>query len=50
MECAPRKRRKFDFQNSTTLKSQEYLDEKGEPLRDGALTKEEFFVVEELIN
>ena len=49
MECAPRKRRKFDFQNSTTLKSQEYLDEKGEPLRDGALTKEEFFVVEELI-
>ena len=49
MECSPRKRRRFDFQNSTTLKSQEYLDEKGEPLRDGALTKEEFFVVEELI-
>ena len=43
MECAPRKRGKFDFQNCTTLKSQEYL------LRDGALTKKEFFVVEELI-
>ena len=49
MECAPRKRRKFDIQNSIKLNSQAYLDEKGEPLREGALTKEEFFVMEELI-
>lgn len=47
-ECAPRKRRKFDIQNSIKLKSKAYLNEKGEPLREGALTKEEFFVVEEL--
>ena len=49
MECAPRKRRKFDIQKSIKLNSQAYLDDKGEPLREGALTKEEFFVVEELI-
>ena len=49
IECAPRKRRKYDFQNSIKLNSQAYLDIKGEPLREGALTREEFFVVEELI-
>lgn len=49
MKCAPRKRRKFDIQNSSKLKSQAYLEAKGEPLRDGALTKEEFFLLEELI-
>ena len=30
MECAPRKRRKFDIQNSSKLNSQAYLEAKGE--------------------
>ena len=43
------RRQMFDIQKSIKLNSQAYLDEKGEPLREGALTNEEFFVVEELI-
>lgn len=49
VKSLPRKRRKFDFQHSVKLNSQAYLATKGEPLREGSLTKEEFFVVEELI-
>ncbi|PFX27165.1 hypothetical protein AWC38_SpisGene8116 [Stylophora pistillata] len=49
-ECgAPRKRRKYDFQNLKKHTSQAYLHMKGEPPRGGALTREESFVVEELI-
>ena len=50
IECgAPRKRRKYDFQNLKKHTSQAYLHMKGEPPRGGALTREEFFVVEDLI-
>ena len=50
IECgAPRKRRKYDFQNLKKHTSQAYLHMKGEPSREGALTREEFFVVEQLI-
>ena len=49
MDCVPRKQRKFDIQNSSKHNSQAYLDAKGEPLLEGALTKEEFFVLDELI-
>lgn len=46
IECgAPRKRRKYDFQNLKKHTSQAYLHMKGEPSREGALTREEFFVV-----
>ena len=47
IECgAPRKRRKYDFQNLKKHTSQAYLHMKGEPPRGGALTREEFSVVE----
>ena len=50
IECgAPRKRRKYDFQNLKKHTSQAYLHMKGELPREGALTREEFFVVKELI-
>ena len=48
MERAPRKQQKFEIQNSTKFSSQAYLDAKRKPLWDGALTKEEFFVLQEL--
>lgn len=50
IECgAPRQRRKYDFQNLKKHTAQAYLHMKGEPPREGVLTREEFFVVEELI-
>ena len=50
IECGTtRKRRKCDIQNMKKHTSQAYLHMKGEPPRQGALTREEFFVVEEHI-
>ena len=50
IECgAPCNRQKDDFQNLKKHTSQAYLHMKGELPRGGALTREEFFVVEDLI-
>lgn len=49
MECVPRKRRKHEFQKSSNLKSEAYLESKGEALREGPMTEAEFFVLEAII-
>ena len=49
MECAPRKRGKHEFQKFSNVKSEAYLESKGEALREGPVTEAEFFVLETII-